>query len=142
MIRSTLLFASVLLVFGCAATHVEPASSTSTSAELPPSSILGRWKLVTVNGISAASAKVIVVFEADGSYRRQVSCNQGIGTYSVTGGILTLGAVGETEKGCEPYQNEALIDEAVRVGPWTVRWEGNDVLLLYGRHQLRLERMS
>lgn len=134
--------AGVVLVCGCATTGVAPSPSKSRSIEVQSSSIVGRWKLVSIDGISVTSGKVVLVFEADGSYRRQVSCNQGIGTYRVAGGILTLGAVGETERGCDPYENEALIDEAVRVGPWTVTAKGNDALLLEGRHRLQLERTS
>lgn len=142
MICRGLFIAGALLLCGCATTAIEPAPSGLQSAEIQSPRIVGRWKLVSIDGISVASGKVILVFEADGSYRRQVSCNQGIGTYRVAGGILSLGAVSETERGCEPYKNEALIDEAVRVGPWTVRAQGNDALLLEGRHRLQLQRIT
>lgn len=142
MIGRGLFIVSALLICGCATTTIEPSPSISQSGEIRSPSIVGRWKLVSIDGISVASGKVILIFEADGSYRRQVSCNQGIGTYRVAGGILSLGPVGETERGCEPYENEALIDKAVRLGPWTLRADGYDALFLEGRHKLYLLRYN
>lgn len=134
--------AIAVLVCGCARTDPALSRSSSRAVEAQSSTIVGRWKLVSVDGISVASGKVILVFESGGAYRRQVSCNQGLGTFRLTGSVLSLGAVGETERGCDPYENEALIDEAVRVGPWTVTAPSADVMLLSGKHRLNLQRTN
>lgn len=140
MIWKLLSGASAFALIGCASTSNPPPRWSTPVVESQGPNIVGRWSLVRVDEVSVASAKVILVFESDGAYRRQVSCNQGLGTYRLSGRTLSLSAVGETERGCDPFDHAALVDEAVRVGPWTASNQGNDLLLLDGRHRLLLRR--
>lgn len=133
---------SALALGGCATTSNAPPVSPSPLVQSQSPDIVGRWTLVSVDEVSVASAKVVLVFESNGAYRRQVSCNQGLGNYRLAGHMLSLSAVSETERGCDPFDHAALVDEAVRLGPWTASRPGNDVLVLEGRHRLLLQRRN
>ena len=133
---------AALLMSGCATTSIVSSPSTVQAAKIQAPDIVGRWELVGIDGVRITSGKVILVFEADGDFRQQVSCNLRHGRYRIAGGVLSLSGVRVTERGCDPFEHEALIDQASRFDPWTVSAEGRNGLVLEGRHRLHLIRYS
>jgi heat shock protein HslJ len=142
MRRRISLLAGTLLLTGCATLPTPTSPSDPSTASIEAPDIVGWWQLVSVDGLPVPAGKAILIFEGDGSYRRQVSCNLVTGTYRITSGVLSLGALRETERGCDPYPNEALIQDALRFGPWTVQAQGDHTIILAGRRRLHLVRYT
>ena len=132
---------AMLLVSACQPVVQSPEQYSQPSA-VRNSSLLGTWKLVSVDGIRVPANSVKVTFRSDGAFAAILDCNNARGFYELTAATLSFHGWYSTERGCDPpLQHLDIITKALQGDGYVVNLTSGSELHLTGAHQVFLRRL-
>lgn len=133
---------ALLPLFSTGCQHrVSPPVSNSRPAPPAPVSLIGTWKVVSVNGLSIRPNAVTVTFIGTGQFQAMIDCNNARGSFIFNGADLSFVGWNETERGCaSELQHEALIGDALRGDRYAVAFTSGSELHLLGPYKVILRR--